>query len=1446
MPEATLVALAKPLVSVAKVVWPSLRKLHAEKLAGKTPFAHGTDLLEKGLDETFARLRGGSVDDAWWKSLPIRVGHQLITPEFLRKPALHEWLSNESVQADFKTLARARLLGAEVDDVETTKRLRKAFSDSTGEDKRRANGPIGVVVAVLAAGYLGSIDQRLKPIVAMVQAGVQENRAGFETMEDRFDDVDRKLDLIGPDQHLVKAHSETASKELSMIRKRRSLDIDGSREKSRILAQRVTEGDLCHADSSVKVDVLYWAARLHAARAETLSAAKSYLTKIHSIDPTEDTRIVDATILELEEGAADNALQTLRDIDDPDGRAKFFLFLSRANGETAALEWFDQQADRDDPDFLTGIGWSNVASHLANAGRWDEAVGHLAAAKNCLIEWPDLAFIEGVINAAMLLPEELRQYALKMDIFHPTMRTIEGAQADELRLRAHACFASAESLMNEIDHEGRASAARHWRLWLRLTDPKSVVVKAARLEVQEGMKEGGRAVELVPFARAFGIEFDAGPLKRYLGQRKKFGGLDTHDLFAELQLAQLTMSSQDLVDFLEQEEDRLSQVMSKAALTGTRIEALIEGGQIIRARSLLTERAQDLAKHDNDRFQTMIDLREGVDPRDQLEELYLKTGLLLDLQNLIAHLHRVSDWGAMAPLLEELFHRESTVDNAANLVTCFHRNPATGEGDVVAFLDKNGDLVARSYDLTSAKAWALCHMGRLTEARSINDELLGKRHEVNDLSLDINLALQSGEWERFPAIVEREWERREEHRADILIRLASLVAETDSGLVRTMELAKLAVSKAPTDPYILVEAYALAVQLGCDGEEETEWISRAVELSSDDGPAQKVDFRTMAENMVPAYHEQALRIEKDYLAGNIPLHVAATVLNEPLSRLLIDLPRRNADQKDGRQRAVLPIVSGARSTVDVQVDWTIGIDLTSLMVFAHVGLLRETLDAFHRVMLSPDTMLVLLDERRRARFHQPSRIKSAEEIRQLIDEDLLQAVASRSEPPQWLVDEVGPRLAELLQEAQETEGCVVCPRPIHKPSTYMEAEAELGDYGALVQSTTAFARALFDRGHVDTERYERAYRYLLAHDRDESKDTSASILDGPLYLHDLTVTYLQVGGMLQAACHRDLDLRIHPLMRAEQDALITANREGEKLANALNEVRIAVRGALEDDKVAFLPRRKLVEGEDTHGKMSLVASAGASLFRDVGPCDAICVDDRAVNRYTTLTDETGRALPIVCVLDVLRQLEADGSIDTAKKWSTLHRLRCAGFALLPLDLEELEHRLRGASLDDAGSLIETAELRVLRQTLMRIRSLDMVTQPLETRFLDNLRLVCVLAIRRIWGDDSVPAERAVAVSDWVWRNLSPSPLDWSRTIGDPTQMVSASDAFVQHVALLLKPMAIKAGERRTEFQSWVERGVLEPLLPANPDLVDDVTTIIRADIEALVEEMGNDEIGVDS
>ena len=262
------------------------------------------------------------------------------------------------------------------------------------------------------------------------------------------------------------------------------------------------------------------------------------------------------------------------------------------------------------------------------------------------------------------------------------------------------------------------------------------------------------------------------------------------------------------------------------------------------------------------------------------------------------------------------------------------------------------------------------------------------------------------------------------------------------------------------------------------------------------------------------------------------------------------------------------------------------------------------------------------------------------------------------------------------------------------------------------------------------------------------------------------------------------------------------------------------------------------------GWLHEVAPALAQLFRDVTACDAVCVDDRFFNRHLTFTDEAGHTVPMVSVLDLIQYLEDPNVISAEEKQRALYRLRQAGYALVPVPPDELEKYLRASTLDEDGQVIESAEMRILRQTLMRVRSLDMVELPTEAPFLERMQLGCIIVLRRLWADEPLQVERVAALSDWVWSNVAPSPLDWARALRKSLPTYDVPEAFARHLALLLQPMPL-AGKRYEAFRNWVECRILEPLLPANADLVDRLVRLERADIERLSAALSNDESGPD-
>lgn len=1429
-PEPVLAKLALSLaLKLPAAIWPRIRQLYAERKAGQTSISDSLDLLEKAIDETLARLYQGRVDQKWWQELLHAIEHEFITPEFLQHPHLQRWLALVQVQADLKVLARGRILGNDTYDQGCLTRLRQTYSEISGEHEHLANGPIDVVVAVLGAGYFIRMSSGEKAIAGMIQANIAETQLGNKRILEAIESLHE--DFKGGDE-IVISH-KTASDTLRLILKRRSMDPERARMEIHILARRVMTGDLHNLDRDMRNNILYWAARLHASLSDTLDTGKNFLAQLREVRPDYDTRIVDALILKAE-GNPNGALQLLRDIDGPDARSVLFMSLRDIHGVQSAFDWFYNEPQHRDINFLTGLGWSNVAITLFESGRWEDAADILAKVQERSEEWPQLAFLEGMINAALLLPLEMRRHDVDFFPFNISTRTLQGPDSDKRRLRADACFADAVDLMAEIERQDLSEVSQLWRLWLQLTNPKADIAETARLSVQEEMKDGRRAVDLLPIARQFNIQFDDTPLNQYLTQRARLGGLQGRELLAEFFINKDRMAPLDFAEFIEREEGRLVRVVAKATLVGMRIEAFIQVGQAARAKQLLAERKNELEQRDDERLAAMILASEGGDPRAKFEALYHETGSLMDLQNLALGVYQARDWKALRPLLEELFRRERTEENAARLVDCLQHDAVAGSSDIIAFFDANPDVMDWSSDLASAKAWALFQVGLLKDARRINDKLISCRSNPADLQLDINLAIQSGAWERFLAIVDREWDYRAGRGADILLRLALLAAAADTGAHRAYELATLAVQKAPNDPKILMNAYILAVQLGREGVEVGQWLTRAAELSADEGPVWKVDIRTLIKEMVPANRQRALQINRSVLRGEVPLQAAAAALKLPLSRVLIDTPRRNAHQQDGRQRVIIPIVSATRQPVMINSEWTVGLDTTSLLLLGHLGILRLTIDSVKQVALAPDTMVFLLNELQRVVFHQPSRVKSAEEIRELLNRGQLTPIDSPPEPPKWLIEEVGIDLAELLHPALVNGGRVVVPKPIYRLGVYLEAEADLKEYAEVVLSTPAFVRLLQLRGFLDTISYTRANHFLTARDRDEKCALDPPLLDRPLYLDDLAITYFQQAEILPLLCHRYLHLRVHPSLGREQDELIAASREGEKLSGALDEIRIILNEALEKNKAVFLPRR----GSD---KMQDLGFETLSAFlEDTGPCDALCIEDRHLNRSGSFTDGR-RTVPIICVLDILRHLEAKNLIDPEKRRSLIHRLREGGFALIPLDAQELESLLRAAPFDNTGRLLESAEMRILRQTLMRIRGLAMINLRLEVPFLNALCDASLITIHRLWADNGLQLDKIVILSDWIWHNISAFPMNWGESSTEPAHLQELQDASVHYLFLLLSVGAGIKHERRSAFRNWIEDTVLGPLLPANAELIDALTEKVRIRVEKLTEKFKNDE-----
>ena len=1412
--------LSRIFVSPVRRVYQHIHRVFSERRAWLRSDENSADLMESILNETLDRLLGGNIDDSWWEKVLNKIEHQYITPDFLREPELQEWLAEAQNAEDLKAITKRRLIGGRHDEPDVRDRLVQSYSDQTGEATHLAGEAIEAIVAILSAGYVVTIPQEQRAI-----AGIVQNIPGHGEVSTKVSDPITE-----------QSHTAHAKRELSKIRTLRVFSPDKSQQDIKGLIQRTRNGDLLATHPSVKAEILFWGARLCALDKQTLTLAQGFRDELKQIGPDMDLSIVEALFLEAE-GNVDAALRILRECEDSDSRSILFSMVSRTRDEQIALAWFDKQENKDAQDFFTGVGWLNLVISLAKAGRWEEAAIRLVRLESFWSDVPTLAFIEGMINAAMLLPEDFREIAFTTVPICPGITSISGKEAERYRARALACFEYADEALKKVADSELVQFINDWRLWVRLMGPDNNAVTVARREIQQDMQDGKRAVSLMPFVSVFDIEFNKEPLEEYLAQRKQLGGLNADEHLAEFFLIEQSKEPRQVINYLQQHHESLAEVISPANFITIRwLEALVKDEQIEKARALLEEQAASLGEDVSKRLTVLIDTHEGVDPRDQLEAQYRKTGELIDLINLVSCLKQAGDHAALLPLLKELFERQPSINNACDYVAClshpFHHN----HGEIITFLDTHPDIVEQSDDLISIKAWSLFYIGEYQNSKDINDPLLARRTNQNDVGLDINIALAAGEWERFSTIVNREWQRRDTHTPEMLIGLAQLASQDDQNANRALQLSKLASEKAPDNPLILMAAYMLHCETGNEDKADPYWPARAAEHSSpSEGPVWNVDLRYLTKEWGPERQDRFRAIEKSLLDGDITIGMAASVFNSPLIGFFFQAARQNITAADGRSRTVLPIISGGHSLIDLDKNWTIGLDISSIIVLSYLGLLEKAIDAFHHVKLAPETMGLLFQERNRVRFHQPSRIKAAEEIRDLVNTSRLRTAADLPSPDQTIAEEVGFDLATLLQAAKDNDGRVICVLPLHKVGSYMEKEASLGEYNDLVISTLDFCVLLHKEGKVAADIYNHASAFLRYQNQSEYNSPPSAIFQHPIYLDTLALSYLHDSGLLQPLTTCGLNLRIHPRAVGENDALIRAGQIGTGLVGTVEEIRKTLRNAAETGKASFLPHvpsdAEQTEQQEIHGQII------TALMENCSNYDAVCVDDRFINSLPVVADTTNNEKPILSVLDILRNLISRQIISAAHSWELRHKLRHAGYVLIPIEADELEYWLKAAPFDDDG-LTESAELRILRQTLARIISLDMINLQNEAKFITDLISTCGTVIRNLWGNDEITTTRAMHLSDWIWRHLMTPPRLAVRQADEEVRDGWLQELVIRNVHQLLTPFMELQRERHTFYIDWLDRSILEPLRAANANLIEMVVEIIVS----ILKEIGDDQI----
>lgn len=1232
---------------------------------------------------------------------------------------------------------------------------------------------------------------------------------------------------IGKHDFLAGLSDEQIEKSLSKIRRARFLAGSPTAEDARRLATQVENRELSSGSLAVRAKALAWCSRL-LSLSEPEDVSTRLLAASRRLHPTPEADIAGAFILSRKDES--RALARLTTIGSPQALSAALRIHANSQGASKTLLWIKASGltiDRFDCE-----GKLLLLLSMHENGDWDAARSLASDLSEADFgECPVLLHISATSRLMMAVPAELRasiskQPPLSVDDF-PLFST---PQALVERRLARSEFSRAAAFALEIGNREARNTALDYALWLGLRDPQGH--DSAMIELRDGMSNPDRIFRCVNFAIHFGLKVDLEAIEVRLDQAIALSKEGTADeAYARLALAFASRSPRDLASYLERHRDFLRLHLNDSFVTCLEIEALARAGSLSAARQRLKEaKARGLSSQDLSVVKRILSEVSGSDPVSERRLAYESSRSVADLNRLVDALEGARLWPDLLPFAQELFSVTPTIEAYETLVRCLNNLGRFDELRVS--LESNPELVDQSENVRLVWAWTLFREGRFGEAQ-VQREALQRQNGPNARRLRVSIAIATGGWDDLLGFCNETWLGRDTFAPSELLQTAHLSIAVNGP--HSYELVSAATQRAPEDATTLAGAYFLAVRAGWDKSQEVAgWLRRAAELSGDSGPPQRMSLQELVDRK-PAWDQRAEDVIDRLRKGEIPAFVAGQALNRSLIELNLATALANLSTRDVRRRSIVFAYSGARQQRTIGPPSTIAIDPSALITLSRLGLL-DTVLRNYRVSIPHETLSWLFEEKQTATFHQPSRIADAKDLRRLIDNKSIDVRTLPASGDVRLSREVGADLADMLSLVKGKisageKAVVVRSSPLHNVTSVLMEEANIAGYENCLCSCSAIVTKLRLTGAL-TETEERTARdYLTLHERPWQGERALE--DGTeIYLDDLSISYLQTAGVLR---HLGA-MKCRAIITHGTELQITHLLELESLGTQVLEHIERIRGALARGIASGTVRvGRILRMEDdaeasrshpTFGVMGLVSTA-----------DAAVVDDRFINRHEHVTSGLERR-PLLSVVDILFLLSNTGAIAELEVFSHLTALRQSGYQLVPLGDSELLHYVRTAVVAD-GVLMETAELRAIRESLLRARMASIVQLPLEAPFLHTALGTYIKTIKAVWETEAEIADME-ARSRYLLDQIDVRK--WSSSAIPGAESALFTTGFAAHALQLASPPLNAEKSIKDSYYRWISTEFLDPLKRYHPGIyrwvVDQSVQLTLSGVEKYSGEFG--------
>lgn len=1231
-----------------------------------------------------------------------------------------------------------------------------------------------------------------------------------EDTADRLEKIEQQLAVTANaavSGYLHQLVSEDITNATEVLRKRRFYADCKLRDEAVHLATHLVVNGVETNASDAAARAFAWCARVLATNAETNSLANDCLGYSKQTDMEE--HVVASALILSGGGDLAGALGILSSLDTPMARTAALAAVRSQRGQSEALEWM-KKASRSSLD-LDADGKFLLLSYQLEEAHWDEAESTATSiSEDDFSDTPALLQLCALALSLSTMPMELRSVLLHNPPFElmnvPLASDIKAIAA---RRRAGALYKEAAEKARQLECHESAEVYEDYGLWIEFNDPTTA--EQAKEKLTEKLRGAEPALRLVPMAVQQGVSIDTESVEKEINRVSAIAGGPTRESsLARLAVAFLQRKPELVATYIDKHYDDMAPHLNEDFLRSTLAEALCHSGSVGRAREVIANISQDgAALAAVDRLERLIAEKEGADTIEVRKAQFEKSDSLSDLVELIRSLSGSVGRAELCQYTEELFKRTRSQQDAEQ--HCQALSQSGFYTDVLNFLEENTEFLEQSGLIRLSYAWALYYQGDLLESLALLSGLPSNVQNRDYRSLYVNLKIATGDWQSLAAFVGSELEARHDRQADELIGAAQLAANI--GSPHTADLVSAAVEKSEDDPSILTEAYFLASRIGTEAIGDAhEWLKKASELSGDDGPVRQVSLRELVDAQ-PDWNKRVRSVSEKLVSAQVPIFVSANAINRSLSEQVAFPAVLNPREVDPRRRVAIPAFSGARTKQKGEMGEDVGIDPIAIFTLGLLELLPKFVESNRTVYVAHGLMAWLFGEKQRVAFHQPSRIREAHQLRDVIARGKARKLVASGPIDGELATQVGTDLASLISEASKQTGVsdaqhiVIIPGPVHRVSTLLEEEADLGHHASLVAGCIDLLEALRSRGVVTADEFRRASTYLGLQERRWPQP--ANIDDSAwLYLDASAVRHFQNLGLLDKIVDADFELILPTESINEADGLIAYERHSKRVETLLDSIRKTLSDGILSGSVKSARAPEPYSDDGT----AWMTSPAATSIKLADVCSLVVFDDRFMNTHAFCGGEQ-RQVALWCTLDILSSLARTGKISIQEAWEYLTRLRQSGYLFVPIQCDELLAYLNDAQVSDQ-SLVETAELKAIRENLLLAQMDDWLQLPQEVSWFSDMRSGLLDAFEATWSSD-LDLETIHARADWIVRVLDIR--SWIHRFQPSNRRdVGTTMPALDALRLLNAPTGVSV-ERRKECQLWSSQTILEPMRQEHPD-----------------------------